>query len=298
MSTPDGGAPPGERGPRPAARLRGLVRLGHPFPSTLDAVVTGAIAALAGADALLVIHLAVSMLAIQVAIGAANDWADAPVDATSRPAKPIPAGLVSRRGAARVAVAAGATGLVLAALVGPLALAVAALGLATGLAYDLRLKGTRWSWLPYAVGIPLLPVYAWVGATGALPLAIGVLVVLAVLAGAALAIANALADLERDAAAGTETVATALGVDGARRVGAALQAVAVGGAIASAAALGESPAAIAAVAAGALLVAVGVGVGWGPSSTARQRAWELQGVGVGLVAAGWIAAVAAGDLLG
>jgi 4-hydroxybenzoate polyprenyltransferase len=298
LSTPDGGSQTGKRIPRPAARLLGIVRLGHPFPSTLDAVVTGAIAALAGADALRAMHLAVAMLAIQVAIGAANDWADAPTDATSRPGKPIPAGLVSRRGAARVAAAAAATGLTLATLIGPLPLAVAALGLATGLAYDLRLKGTRWSWLPYAVGIPLLPVYAWVGTTGTLPPAIAVMVALAALAGAALAVANALADLERDVSAGTETVATALGIERARRVGAALQAVAVGGAVASAVVLGGGPAGIALVAVGALLVAVGVAAGLRPSTTARQRAWELQGIGVGFVAAGWIAAVAAGDMLG
>ena len=30
-------------------------------------------------------------------------------------------------------------------------------------------KGTAWSWLPFAVGIPLLPVYGWLGAAGALP---------------------------------------------------------------------------------------------------------------------------------
>ena len=38
--------------------------------------------------------------------------------------------------------------------------------LAIGYGYDLRFKGTAWSWLPFAVGIPLLPVFGWVGATG------------------------------------------------------------------------------------------------------------------------------------
>jgi len=298
-STPDG--VPRDRGERvlaPAARLGGLVRLLHPFPSTLDAVVTGAIAALAGADARLVLHLAVSMLAIQAAIGAANDWADAPADATSRPSKPIPAGLVRRSVAARVAVAAGALGVGLAAFLGPLPLAIAALGLAVGLAYDLRLKGTRWSWLPYAVGIPLLPVYAWVGATGTLPPAAVVLVPLAVVAGAGLAVANALADLERDASAGTETVATALGVAGARRVGAALQGVAAGGAVSSVILLGGDVVGVALTIVGALLMVAGVAVGWRGSPAARQRVWELQGVGAGVVAAGWVAALAAGDVLG
>jgi 4-hydroxybenzoate polyprenyltransferase len=280
------------------ARLRGIARLVHPFPSTLDAVVTGAIAALAGADAVRVLHLAVSMLAIQAAIGAANDWADAPADATSRSSKPIPAGLVGRSSAARVAMAAGAFGVGLAALLGPLPLAVAALGLAVGLAYDLRLKGTRWSWLPYAVGIPLLPVYAWVGATGALPPAVGVLVLLAVIAGAGLAVANALADLERDAGAGTETVATALGVARARRAGAALQGVVAGGAVGSVILLGGAAVGVVITVVGAILLMAGVAVGWRGSPVARQHAWELQGVAAGVMAAGWLAALAAGDLLG
>ena len=69
------------------------------------------------------------------------------------------------------------------------ALAVVVLGV--GVAYDLWAKGTPWSWLPFAVGIPLLPVYGWVGATGSPPGFFAVLVPMAVLAGAALAIANA-----------------------------------------------------------------------------------------------------------
>ena len=86
---------------------------------------------------------------------------------------------------------AGPAGLVLAALAGPAAAAVALMGYGIGLAYDLRLKASPWSWLPYAAGIPLLPVYAWVGATGELPLAILVLAGLGVFGGGALAIANA-----------------------------------------------------------------------------------------------------------
>ncbi len=178
------------------------------------------------------------MLLLQFGIGAANDWADAAADATARPAKPIPAGLVRRPTAARIAVAAAAAGLALAVLAGLPALAVAAAGLATGLVYDLRLKRTRWSWLPYAVGIPLLPVFAWIGATGSLPASFAVLVPIALVAGAALAVANAVADVEGDLAAGIETVATSLGLDQARRVGGALQGLVVLVALSSAALLG------------------------------------------------------------
>ena len=80
--------------------------------------------------------------------------------------------------------------------------AVAVAGTATGYAYDLRLKTTAWAWLPFAIGLPLLPVYAWVGATGQVPAPFVLLVPLAVLAGAAVALLNGLVDVERDRAAG------------------------------------------------------------------------------------------------
>ncbi len=253
---------------------------------------TLAVATIAGADAPRVAVLAMSMLLLQFGIGAANDWADAPADGAARPEKPIPAGQVPRRLAARVAAVAAGTGLVLAAFAGPAALAVACAGLLSGLAYDFRLKGTPWSWIPYAVGIPLLLLFSWVGATGEVPPALGILLPVAMAAGAALAIANALADLERDRAAGVQTVATAVGIVVARRVGALLQAAVGVAALGSAAILGGSPAGIAVAAAGTGIVALGVGLGWGSGRIARQRAWEVQAVGLAVVAAGWVAALA------
>ncbi len=180
----------------------GLVRLVHPFPSTLDAVVTLALALLAGAGAGRAALLGAAMLAIQFSIGAVNDLVDAPADARAGRSKPLVDGRVPARLAMGVAALAGPAGLVLAALAGPATALVALLGYGIGLAYDLRLKATPWSWLPYATGIPLLPVFAWIGATGELPFPILVLAGLGVLGGGALAIANALADAGRDAASG------------------------------------------------------------------------------------------------
>ena len=88
-------------------------------------------------------------------------------------------------------------------------LAVVVLGI--GLAYDLFAKGTAASWVPFAVGIPILPVYGWLGATGSLPDLFRLLVPVAAVAGAALAIGNALVDVERDRAAGDRSVALVLG---------------------------------------------------------------------------------------
>ena len=279
------------------ARLLGALRLVHPFPSLLDAAVVGALAGVAGAEAPRIALLGAAMLALQLGIGAANDWADAPLDAVARPDKPVPAGLVSRPAAARGAGALAATGLVLAALAGAATLLIALAGLAAGLAYDLRLKGTPWSWLPYAVGIPLLPVFAWVGATGDIPPVFAVLVPIATVGGAALAVANALADLDRDRLAGVPTVATTLGLPVARRVGAVLQAVVIGAAVGSAVMLGADPGGLALAGVGAGLTSLGVALGWGSGHVARQRAWEVQALGLALLAAGWTGGLAAAGLL-
>ena len=59
-------------------------------------------------------------------------------------------------------------------------------------------KGTPFSWLPFAVGIPILPVYGWFGAAGTVPGIFGLIIPVAALAGTALAVANALVDMERD----------------------------------------------------------------------------------------------------
>jgi 4-hydroxybenzoate polyprenyltransferase len=259
----------------------------------------GAVALLAGATPGRAALLAAAMLLLQLGIGATNDWADAPEDARVKPGKPIAAGLVTRPAALVVAATAAAVGLLLAGLAGIAALVLAILGLGTGLAYDLRLKGSRWSWLPYALGIPTLLLFAWMGAGGRVTAAFLVVVPVAALAGTALAVANALADVERDAHAGVETVATTLGIVRARRVGAALQGLVLAVALGSAAALGGALAGIGLAGLGGALVLVGVGGGWDDRPEARRRAWELQAVGLGLVAAGWVGSlVATGRLAG
>ncbi|HEX7398152.1 MAG TPA: UbiA family prenyltransferase, partial [Candidatus Limnocylindrales bacterium] len=149
--------------------LSGLVRLVHPFPSALDAAVTFALALVAGATPGRAALLGVAMLAIQFSIGAFNDVLDAKADAVAGRSKPLVDGRIPVRVAHGVAVVAGTAGLVLAALGGPAAALVALAGYGIGLVYDLQLKASPWSWLPYAMGIPLLPVFAWGGATGDLP---------------------------------------------------------------------------------------------------------------------------------
>lgn len=268
--------------------LVGLVRLVHPFPSTLDAVVTLALALLAGAGGGRAALLGAAMLAIQFSIGAVNDIVDAPADARAGRSKPLVDGRVPAGLAKGIAALTGPAGLGLAALAGPAAAVVALMGYGIGLAYDLRLKATPWSWLPYATGIPLLPVFAWIGATGELPVPILVLAGLGVLGGGALAIANALADAGRDATSGTATVATALGAARAMRLGMLLSGIVGGFAVTSAVVVaGSAPGTWLAVAGAATLVG-GVWIG---DRGHLQRAWEVQAIGLAILAAGWVAAL-------
>ena len=176
----------------------------------------------AGAEPASAFGLGVSMTALQVSIGALNDIHDAPDDAGRKPGKPIPAGLLSVPAAWAVVGGGALVGVALGAVMDVRLGALAVVVLLIGYGYDLVAKGTAWSWLPFAVGIPLLPVYGWLGAAGALPSFFLALVPMAVLAGAALAIANARADLERDMAAGTVSVATRLGLEGSWRLHATL----------------------------------------------------------------------------
>lgn len=274
--------------------LAGLIRLVHPFPSGLNAAVTLALAILAGASTGRAAILGTAMLAIQFSIGAVNDVLDAPADRIAGRSKPLVDGRVPARLAVGVAAVAGPLGLGLAVLAGPAAALVALVGYGIGLAYDLRLKVSAWSWLPYAAGIPLLPVFAWVGATGRLPAPILVLAGLGVLAGTALAIANSLADAERDTLSRTVTVATALGLTRAIRLEALLQLVVGGVATSSALVLAGPVAGTWLTVVGAATLAGGVGIG---GLGHLQRAWEIQAIGLGVLAAGWVASLATAGVL-
>jgi 4-hydroxybenzoate polyprenyltransferase len=251
------------------------------------------------------------MLGIQFAIGTTNDLADADRDAVTRPGKPIPSGAVSRQAAVGVAVAVAALGLALAATRGPTTLAVAAAGLGVGLAYDLALKPTPLSWLPYAVGIPLVPLFAWTGAAGGVPAAVLALACLAVPAGAGIAVANALADLDGDRETGARTVATVLGPERAWRIATALLFGSYVAAVVALTALGAGPGAApaavvrpgegammggavtvagwAAIAAAGALLALGAWMSRGPAPWRRRAGWGIEAVGVVVLGCGWVA---------
>lgn len=237
------------------------------------------------------ILLGVSMTALQVSIGALNDLHDAPDDAGRKPGKPIASGLVSVPVARSVTVGGAAVGVGLAALVDGRLAALAVVVLLIGFGYDLVAKGTAWSWLPFAVGIPILPVYGWFGAAGELPDFFAALIPIAMQAGAALAIANARADLERDLAAGTVSVATRLGLDRSWLLHAVLWLATAAVALGWLVFRGAEPLRTAGVVGAAGLIAALViwsrdrGVG------GRERAWEFEAAAAALALLAWITAV-------
>ena len=239
------------------------------------------------------------MTALQFSIGIVNDLVDAPRD-VGRPDKPLVSGVASRAEARLVALGLAATGLLLGSPIGPAAPApvsvlIALSALAVGLAYDLWFRGTPWSWLPFAIGIPLLPAYGWVGASGGLPAPFLVLLPTAVLAGAGLAIGNALGDLTRDREAGSSSVAVRLGRREAWSLHAGLLA------IVSVLALGTLPQATPPTAwllalLGVVVLGLGIALAW--FAATRDRGWEIEAVGVAILAIAWLLGIDASGLLG
>jgi len=271
-----------------SARLGPLAVL-HPFPTLLVAAATGAIAAIAGADLARSVALALAMAGFQASIGALNDIHDRSDDEVAKPWKPLPAGRVTFAAARATALGGGLLGFLLSAAAGPAALAIGLIGYGLGVAYDLGLKRTGWGWLAFALALPLVPVYAWVGAAARLPPDTLVVAVMGPLAGLALACANGLVDLERDAVAGGRGVAVRLG---RWRATAAIVAADIAlVAVAWATSIGErgvTPALVAAT------VTLAVGAAWSARMAVRWRwlGWQAQAAGVAILAVGWLAGAA------
>jgi len=254
--------------------------------------VTIAVAFLAGAGTPRAVTLGLAMFALQASIGTVNDLADRAADASAKPRKPLVEGLVTVEVARAVAVTGLLVGLGLSAANGPAAAAVAVLGSGIGYFYDLRLKGTAWAWLPLALGVPLLPVYGWVGAGAPPPSWFAVLLPAAVAAGVALALGNQLADLADDALAGLDSTVRRLGPRRAWLVMAGLQAGVAAAAAGSLAAFDGRGPGLAVAASGIGVIALGVVGARRGVAALRRFTWEIQAAGVGILAAGWLAALA------
>jgi geranylgeranylglycerol-phosphate geranylgeranyltransferase len=210
--------------PEPAARasdsLPNLLRVVHAYlvlphavPIIAVMTATGAFAVLA-ADGLppsaLFADLLLAMLGAQVAIGAVNELVDAETDARVKPAKPIPAGLVSRRGARLLTVVALAVMVGFGAKLGWASLGLCTLGTAAGIAYSVWFKRTMLAWLPYLVALPLLPNWVFTAISG-FDARLLMLYPLGAFAVVGVHLSQSLPDVEADRVSGVRNLTSMLG---------------------------------------------------------------------------------------
>jgi 4-hydroxybenzoate polyprenyltransferase len=188
-----------------AAELRiadRLARSCHPAPTVAVTVFATVLAAVAGNSPLRCVLIAAAVLCGQLSIGWSNDRIDASRDRqVERSDKPIAVGEVGAR-TVDVAIALAVAGAVALSLaLGWEAGLVHLCAVACGWAYNLGLKATPFSWLPYAVAFGALPGVA----TLALPEHRGPapwIVAAGALLGIAANLTNALPDLAGDRATG------------------------------------------------------------------------------------------------
>jgi 4-hydroxybenzoate polyprenyltransferase len=277
------------------SRLVRATRIIHPFPTLLNVAATAALAVVAAGGipgSRQVATMLLVMLCAQSAIGITNDIFDRDLDAATKPWKPLVAGLLSTRSAAALAGVLAAVAVALAATLGRAGGALAALGLASGLAYDVGLKRTAFSALPYMVGIPVLPVWVW-AVLGGWHRAMWWLLPMGGLIGLALHLANTLPDIESDASNGVRGLAHRLGARASMLVAWASfgGALALSGAIAPLVAY-DMRVYVPTVGVGATCLAATVALyAARRDRAALQAGFSVLGVGSAALAAGWLAAI-------
>src|SRR6266700_9770 len=197
-------------------RLLGFFLLSHPGPVLVHILAVTIFTLLAAWPRFVwpIVALVIGAhAAMQISIAMLNDYCDRDLDAQGKPGKPIPRGLVTPRGALIGGLSMIALMLVLLIPLPPLALLCSVCYLALGQGYNLRLKSTPLSGVVFALAMPLIPLYAFVGVGRTLPFLFW-LVPVGCLLGVALNLANSLPDIPGDAAKGARTLAVALGMKG------------------------------------------------------------------------------------
>jgi 4-hydroxybenzoate polyprenyltransferase len=209
--------------PRETARSRtALLRSAHPGPAAAVVVLTALLTVTADLSLPQAVLVVVAVLAGQLSIGWSNDLLDAGRDRqVHRSDKPVATGEVAERTVRLACALALVAAVPLSFACGLAAGAAHMLTVGSGWAYNLGLKATAWSWLPYALAFGALPVFvtlaqsppelppAWVPAVGAL-LGVGAHLV------------NALPDLADDEATGVRGLPHRLGARWAARLATAV----------------------------------------------------------------------------
>jgi 4-hydroxybenzoate polyprenyltransferase len=200
----------------------GLARACHPEPTAAVTLMVSALAVTAGRGAAGVVFVALAVLTGQLSIGWLNDALDATRDtAVGRSDKPVVAGAVSVRTVRAAALVAGLACVPLSLASGAVAGGVHLIAVAAGWAYDLGLKSTPVSVVPYVVCFGLLPAFVVLGLPGT-PVPPWWLPLGGALLGAGAHFANVLPDLDDDATTGVRGLPHRLGAKASRMAAAGL----------------------------------------------------------------------------
>lgn len=195
-----------------ARRLRGLLDASHPLPSATVTLVVATLAFAAGRDSRGVALTALAVLTGQLSVGWCNDARDADRDRLAgRADKPTVRGDVRPGTLWIAAVAALAAAIVLSFVAaGPVGGGAHVAAVLSAWCYDLWLKTTLLSPLPYAVSFGLIPAFVTYGLTPSTAPAPW-LTAAAALLGVGAHLANAVPDIDGDLRVGAGGLVARIG---------------------------------------------------------------------------------------
>jgi 4-hydroxybenzoate polyprenyltransferase len=147
-----------------ANKVTALLLASHPGPTAVVTIIAIVLGVGLGYSPGRLAILAVAILLGQLSIGWSNDWLDAARDAAvHRRDKPAASGAVSVPTVRTAAFAALVAAILVTLVLGPLAVIVHTIAIAGGWAYNLGLKSTVVSFVPFAISFGLLPAIATLG---------------------------------------------------------------------------------------------------------------------------------------
>jgi 4-hydroxybenzoate polyprenyltransferase len=255
-----------------SAKAGALIRAAHIEPTIAVTALTALLALASGIGAIRMALVTAAVFAGQLVIGWSNDLVDVGRDtAVGRGDKPLATGEVTPKA---VSVALGVATVAAVGLSAALgwrsALVHLVLVVGSGIAYNLGLKATVWSWLAYVVAFGSLPAVASLAASPPGPPKVWIIAASAAL-GAAAHFLNTLPDLADDAATGIRGLPHRIGGPRSQAVAAVLL---LSASLVTVLGPTGSPPAVAWV---ALLLAAGLAVG---ALTGRGRAPFRCGVAI------------------
>lgn len=268
--------------------------LTHPYAAGLILVATVVFSLLAskgGADPLLLLRVIGVVTLGQACVGITNELADLPKDRLVKPNRPLVDGRADPKVAAVLAWVVGLGSLLLGLTFGWVGVLFSLLGTGAGLLYNIWLKGTRMSWIPYAISFSLLPVWPFVALDNWKP-ALAWIWLLILPASVALNIAQSLGDIEDDTQLGIHGLA---GFFGRGRVLVVLWAscgLAIVLALITAASSGFSILLnLAAIVAAGLVGVAAWHCHLSPGQKSWNLAWRCVAAAMGILGIGWFSAI-------